>query len=326
MQNKVATIGLVGFLAVDVALVALALRPSRPDDASPAATTPVTSFTTPGASGATGATGATKTPTTTASSGATGGSAAPTGPKPAPVTELVGALDATTAWRATTGTCGKGGSAMFVTTDGGKTWDKTESPARALIRVQPLTAARVFAIGAGSSCDLKQYASNDLGVTWQAGTAVSGGWARQLDEPTEVLTPQDDRAQPCGASTDVIDLSRTSADQAQALCADGSVMLTEDGGQRWTDDGTVKGGLALGNRLESNRLATYVARVGGDCPGIDLVRVVKGEKLESVACVGTKVPSEAGQVGVSVVSAGAWIVAGDAVYTGNANLTKWKQP
>ena len=214
----------------------------------------------------------------------------------------------------------------LVTSDGGKTWEKTKSPARAVIRVQPLDADRVFAIGAGASCELKQYASNDLGVSWLAPSAVSGGWARQLDEPTEVLTPQDDRAQPCGASTDVIDLSRTSASQAQALCADGAVKVTNDGGQTWTDAGTVKGGLALGNRLEAGRLATYVARVGGDCPGIDLVRVVKGKSLDSVACIGTSVPTKAGQIGLSLVEEAGWLVADGQVWTAPADLTTWKQP
>ena len=287
MQNKVATIGLVAFLAVDVALVALALRPTHPDGSGAAATTPVTSVTTPVA------TTSTKTPSATATSATTPADAAPSGPAPAPVTVLVGALDATTAWRATTGSCDKGGSALSVTSDGGKTWDKTKAPARSLIRVQPLSADRVFAIGAGSSCELKQYASNDLGASWAAGTAVSGGWARQLDKPTDVLTPQDERAQPCSASTDVIDLSRTSADQAQVLCADGAVMVTDDGGKTWAADGTVKGGLALGNRLESNRLTTYVARVGGDCPGIDLARVAKGKSPDSFSCAGRKVPTQA---------------------------------
>ena len=87
-----------------------------------------------------------------------------------------------------------------------------------------------------------------------------------------------------------------------------------------------RGGLALGNRLESNRLTTYVARVGGDCPGIDLVRVVKGKSASSIACIGTSVPPKAGQIGMSLVAGAAWLVAGDAVWTGNADLTKWKQP
>lgn len=322
MRNKVATIGLVGFLAIDVALVALALRPGQPAGVDAGSTpTATASITTPGV------TLSTKTPTATGTSGSGGTPAATSGPKPAPVTQLVGALDATTAWRGTTGTCDKAGSALFVTADRGKTWDKTSSPARAVIRVQPLAADRVFAIGAGSNCDLKQYASNDLGVSWQAGTAVSGGWARQLDKPTDVLTPQDERAQPCGASTDVIDLSRTSADQAQALCADGAVTVTNDGGQTWTDSGTVKGGLALGNRLEAaDRLATYVARVGGDCPGVELVRVIQGKSLARVACVGTSVPSKAGQIGLSLVAEAGWLVAGDEVWVASADLTRWKQP
>ena len=195
MRNKVATIGLVAFLAVDVGLVALALRPGRPADAEPSTGTPTAVVTT------TGATSSTKTPTATgtATSTATGTAAAAQGPKPAPVALLIGALDATTAWRASTGSCEKGGSALSVTADGGETWDKTKAPARSVIRVQPLDDDRVFAVGAGADCELKQYASNDLGDSWQAPSAVSGGWARQLDEPTEVLTPQDDRAQPCGA-------------------------------------------------------------------------------------------------------------------------------
>ncbi len=145
----------------------------------------------------TGATSSTKTPAATGTS--TGTATAARGPKPAPVALLIGALDATTAWRASTGTCDRGGSALSVTADGGETWDKTKAPARSVIRVQPLDEDRVFAVAAGADCELKQYASNDRGDSWQAPTAVSGGWARQLDEPTEVLTPQDDRAQPCGA-------------------------------------------------------------------------------------------------------------------------------
>jgi len=317
MQNKVATIGLVAFLAIDVALVALALRPGRPGEAEPATGTPTVVTTT-------GATSSTKTPATTGTS--TGTATGSRGPQPAPVALLIGALDGTTAWRASTGTCDRGGSSLSVTADGGETWDKTEAPARSVIRVQPLDEDRVFAVAAGADCELKQYASNDRGDSWQAPSAVSGGWARQLDEPTEVLTPQDDRAQPCGPSTAVVDLSRTSASQAQALCVDGSVTVTSDGGAAWADSGTVKGGLALGNRLESGRLTTYVVRVAGDCPGINLVRVVKGKSPESVACIGTSVPEKAGQIGLSIVADAGWLVAGDTVWTAPAALTSWKQP
>lgn len=318
MRNKVATIGLVAFLAVDVGLVALALRPGSPATVAPSTGTPTAVVTTTGGS-------STKTPS--AGTSTTTGTAAPApGPKPAPVAQLIGALDATTAWRASTGTCEKGGSALSVTADGGETWDKTEAPARSVIRVQPLDEDRVFAVAAGADCELKQYASNDRGDSWQAPSAVSGGWARQLDEPTEVLTPQNDRAQPCGPSTDVIDLSRTSADQAQALCADGAVTVTGNGGDSWADAGTVKGGLALGNRLEAGRLTTYVARVSGDCPGIELVRVAKGKSLDRVSCIGTSVPTKAGQIGLSIVGEAGWLVAADAVWTATADLTTWKQP
>ena len=316
MQNKLATIGLVGFLAVDVALVALALRPSHPVEADAGASTPAVVSTTPASAQTTSDSAS---PTTSTTSGAAA-------LQPAPVMRLVGALDATTAWRGTTGSCDKGGATLQVTTDGGKTWDKAKSPARAVVRVQPLATDRAFAIGAGSNCDLKQYASSDAGSSWQAGTAVSGGWARQLDKATDVLTPKDERAQPCGGSTDVIDLSRTSAEQAQVLCADGAVKVTNDGGSTWSDAGAVEGGLALGNRIVSGRLSTYVARVGGDCPGIELVQAARSTKPGTVACIGTSVPAQAGEIGLSIVPEGGWLVAGDQVWTGGADLSKWTQP
>ncbi|MCU1537404.1 MAG: hypothetical protein JWP82_1755 [Humibacillus sp.] len=320
MRNKLATIGLVTFLVLDLALVALALRPGRGAPAStPGVAVSVPAATTPTAS-ASASTSGTATPTGTAT---TGGS---TAPEPAPVTALVGALDATTAWRATAGSCKEGGSAALVTTDGGATWNKTKTPARSLARVQPLDQDRVFAVAAGADCALKQYASNDRGDSWQAPTAVSGGWARQLDAPTDVLSPQNDRAQPCGTSTDVIDLSRTSASQAQALCASGAVRLTTDGGSTWTDSGGVSGGLALGNRVVSGTLRTYVARVGGDCPGLQLVRVSKGAALDSVACIGSSVPAKPGQVGLAVVGEAGWLVVGNEPWVGSADLTTWKQP
>lgn len=323
MQNKVATIGLVAFLAVDVALVALALRPGRPAETG-AAGTPTTSVTVPSETESTQS--GTSTATRTPSSAATG-TAPSSGPKPAPVTQIVGALDATTAWRAVTGACQQGGAALSVTIDGGKSWEKTTTPAvRAIARVQPLDQDRVFVLAAGAGCVLRQYASNDRGDTWPSASGTSGGWARQLDDSTEVLTPQDDRAQPCGPSTDVIDLSRTSVSQAQALCADGDVKVTNDGGEGWADSGAVVGGLALGNRIEDDRLATYVARVGGSCAGIQVVRVAKGRSLENVACVGSRVPSKAGQVALSVVEGAGWMAVGDQVWTAPADLTTWKQP
>ena len=311
MNNRMATAGLVAFLAVDVALVALALRSGQNTSQSlpPVSTTRTAPLTTsPPAS-------ATKSPT----QGTTQAPAA----KAVPVTRLVSALDAATAWRATTGTCDTGGATVEVTADGGQTWTKRRSPARALARVQALDETRAFVIGAGGDCVVKQYASRDAGATWQAPTVVVGGWARRLDQPTQVLTPKEPAATPCGKAV-VLDLSRTSAEQAESLCADGSVVVTEDGGTTWSDSGDAPGAVALSNLLVNDSLTTYAVRMVGACKGVQLVKVVKGSNAEVIACVPVASP-ERGTVGLSVTERAAWIVAGNQTWTSQRDLTSWKR-
>jgi hypothetical protein len=312
MNNRLATIGLVAFLAVDVALVALALRPGRlPAEPQPLATT--VPATTPASTGT-----GTGTPDPTTSS-----SAATVAPNTVPVALMVSALDARTAWRARSGSCTAGGSAVALTTDGGGTWTSVRSPARALARVQVLDRNRAFAVGAGTDCGLRQYATTDQGQTWQAPSGVQNGWSRHLDKPNEVLTPNDDHATPCDTQV-VVDLARTSSTQAEALCADGTVKLTSDGGSTWTDSGTAPGAVALGNLLRGSVLTTYAVRIVGACDGLQVVRVTKGEAPGVVACVPAAAPKR-GQVGLSVTANGSWIVSGTETWLSDTALRSWKQ-
>ena len=316
MKKRVATAGLVAFLAVDIGLVALALRSGHTssDELPTASTTRTASLTTSPPTTSSPRSTTTKTPTPAATA---------TGAKAVPVSRLVSALDAATAWRATTGTCDRGGAALELTSDGGQTWTKLRSPTRAIARVQPLDATRVFTVGAGADCTLKQYASSDAGRTWLAPTVISGGWARRLDKPTQVLAPKESAATPCGDGV-VLDLSRTSASEAQSLCADGSVVLTRDGGSTWTDSGDAPGAIAISNLLVDNRLTTYAVRLVGACKGVQLVEVVKGRAADVIACV--PVPdARRGDVGLSVTERAGWIVAGNQTWLARGDLTSWKR-
>jgi len=319
MKKRVATAGLVAFLAVDIGLVALALRSrhTASDELPTASTTRTASLTT------SPPTTSPPSSTTTATTGATSGATtAATTAGAVPVSRLVSALDAAIAWRATTGTCARGGATVELTSDGGQTWTKLRSPARAIARVQPLDPTRVFMVGAGADCTLEQYASSNAGAMWRAPTVITGGWARRLDKPTQVLTPQRSAATPCGGGV-VLDLSRTSAVEAQSLCADGSVVLTRDGGSTWTDSGSAPGAIALSNLLVDNRLTTYAVRLVGACKGVQLVEVVNGRAPAVVACV--PVPdARRGDVGLSVTQRAGWIVAGKQTWLSRGDLTSWK--
>ena len=313
MKNRLATLGLVAFLAVDVMLVWLALRPATP---SGQPTTPLTAAPATATSTTTGAT------TSTTPSGTSSTSARTTAPpEGTPVSTLVAALDASTAWRGKSGSCDRGGATLEVTSDGGSSWTPVTSPARALSRIQPLDTKSVFVIGAAADCAIKEYASSDSGDTWKAPRSVSGGWARRLDDPTTVVTPKDPESQACGGAV-VLDLSRTAATDAQALCASGDVVATTDGGTSWSRDGRATGGLALTNLASGGQVTTYVARIADACKGVQVVRLVDARST-NVACIQATNPKPGG-VGISVVTGAAWLVVGRETWVAEGStLRSW---
>jgi hypothetical protein len=211
-----------------------------------------------------------------------------------------------------------------VTTDGGSDWTDAESPNKALARVQPLRAGTGFVYAAGKDCRLEEWTTQDDGATWVGPKAIAGGWARQLSDPSLVITPAEDSARPCGEGV-VIDLSRTSAEQAEALCADGSVVVTNDAGAKWSDSGAAPGAVALANRLDGEVLATYAARIDPACAGVQIVRVIEGKPAAAVACVQTSAPPQPGQVGISTTAAAGWLLVGEETWTSGADMTTWKQ-
>ena len=151
MHRRVATAGLVAFLAIDVALVALALRTGRD---APTALPPVT-------------------PTQDRHALDPGDGRPPPRPPPdprprprqgqppssaaagaAPVSRLVSALDAATAWRASAGSCVAGGARRRGHHRRRRDVDqgaaRPHGPSRAS---SPSTQTRAFVVGAGTDCD-----------------------------------------------------------------------------------------------------------------------------------------------------------------------------
>lgn len=309
MNKRAATIGLGAFLLADIVLVALALRPPPVNtdlEASPASTAR------PAATARD--TGTTAAPTNTATTQAASA---------APVQRMIVGVDADNAWRATMGTCEAGGSLVQVTVDGGKTWTKGSSPSKAVARIQPLGGGVGFVYAAGPGCSLEEWTTRDNSATWTGPKAIVGGWTRQVAQNTEVATPNDPAATPCGKVA-VLDLSRTSAEQAEALCANGKVLVTNNGGTSWADSGSAPGAVALSNRLEGSVLTTYAAQLTSSCAGVQVVKVIQGRAAAPVACVETETAPEAGQVGISAAATAGWLVVGDEVWTSGADLTTWE--
>ena len=192
-------------------------------------------------------------------------------------------------------------------------------------RVQPLTGGTGFIVGADRGCGQSEFTTDDDGATWTGPQPLVGGWARRLAEPEPGRqSPEDGNAQPCGDQI-VLDLSRISAEQAEALCRDGSVKVTNDSGATWSDSGEAEGALAFSNRLEDGVLTTYAARGGVEgCDGVQVAKVVRGEEPTEVACVETPRPAP-GSVAISASPEAGWLVVGDGAWVSGADLTAWEQ-
>jgi photosystem II stability/assembly factor-like uncharacterized protein len=303
MRRGIATIGLVALLVLDIVLVFFALRPSAP-------VVPL---------------GAAKTPSSAPARDTSTGFAKTEEPAqtemPRPLAIVISAIGPEVAWRAEVGSCSKGGASLETTTDGGKTWDEVKAPAPVITRVQPLEANRGFVVG-GENCRFGEFTTTDGGQNWDGPQALVGGWARRTDKVNEVITPQQQASRPCGDDP-IIDLSRTSAESAEALCQDGAVKVTGDGGKSWLDSGEAPGAFALSNRLESRVLTTYAVMLADGCDGVAIVQVAKGKDATEVACIETKSEVEAGRVAISVSADSGWVLIGDETWTAGTDLDSW---
>ena len=235
---------------------------------------------------------------------------------------MVVGVDERRAWRASTGSCADGGAVVQTTSDGGTSWSKETSPSRAIARAQPLSGSRGFAYGAGTDCTLREYVTTDGGSTWRETQAVAGVWSRSVRDAHEVSTPADSKSRPCG-DQGVLDLLRTSSTGARVLCLDGALKRTSNAGGKWTDAGTVPGGLALSGRVERETFAVYAARVSDTCKGVEITRVTDA-KPEVIACVETDAEAGPGEIDLSTPAGAGWLVVGQETWT-SADLKSWKR-
>src|SRR3954470_8083708 len=144
-RRRLAVVGLIVFVIVDIVLVAWAATASRSPHESPSASSSSTTTSRPTASPTRSATSK-PTPTTTTTTAPIADAVAPS--------RLLAVLDNNTAWRAATGPCPATPAAMELTTNGGGNWKQSDASgptgASALIRltVQSGTQASAIALTA----------------------------------------------------------------------------------------------------------------------------------------------------------------------------------
>ena len=298
LRRALPAIGLVTLLALDLVLVVWALWPSG---------SPVSSASAKPSSSASSSSGPAASPSPSASE-------APTGPTP--VSRVLAAVDARTAWLATTGTCEEPGG-LQVTSNTGASWTASEIPG-AVTRIRPSTKTASFVVGgSGKGCEMRLWTTGDGGKEWSDPASADAAWARDAGNERRVIRPGGDTVAPCGRAV-VLDLASLGRFTATALCGDGKVRTTGDGGDTWPTAFSAKGSLALA-LLPSGRGA-IAARADG-CDGVQVTALVGGSPADRRCVAGAD--ATPGRVAVAVTDGAAWLVAGDAVYTASDPAGRW---
>lgn len=303
------TAALVVLLVLDVVLVVGAMRSTR------------TSATNQGprssASLANGAgRPASSTPSVTTGSRATGTAGTPA---PAPLQTMLAAVDNQQAWRVTAGSCRSGGATVATTTDGGKTWVNGGLYIRRIVRVDTADGQAGFVIGADVECSAALRSTTDGGSTWGSPGTVGGYWFRDPANPRVVWAPGLTTSQPCGKDA-VVDLAILPPNSARVLCASGVVASTTKAGSSWTTIGKYPGAVALAVAPGSPG-RTVVALVGAPgCAGVAILRV--GQKL-ATSCVRGVLPKGPGQIALSLVNGGGWLLVGQSTMRSTDALVTW---
>lgn len=312
LSGRLGLVALGSFLVVDVALVGLALRSTAaaPDAEGSSAPRPAAE------SGVSAGGAGTPSPSsTTDSAPADSAPAEDSVLEPAPVTLGLVAVDDSTAWRFTSGTCADGGSTLSVSEDGAETWQPQAAPFDTTVRVRVREDGTAFAIGGDSDCRPRFRQSRDGAQTWDRPVAVPGAWHRDLDDPTVVGTEAGTPAKPCEAAG-VVDLA-VGDSSALALCGDGRLRSSQTGKQ-WSDEGSVQGALAVA--LTGDRTLALVTTSG--CDGLAVVDASAPET--PLGCAPLDLAGvKPGEVALAGTDDTVWVAAGGTTLRSSGDLAEW---
>lgn len=224
-------------------------------------------------------------------------------------TRVLTALDGQRAVRAAVTAC-PGATTVELTEDGGASWVPVDAETVAAVqRLEIGDQAFLGAIGADASgCAPAYERSFTDGVAWEtAPDELSVSWYVEPSGPAAVHTPAGaGAAAPCP----VVQLAPADSDSAAALCADSSVVATEDAGATWSTGIAVAGARAI-----SASDGGYVVAISGGegCDGVQAVDlVVEGAGL-AAGTAGACLGASAGAVAISAAGAEVWVWVDDAV-------------
>lgn len=194
-------------------------------------------------------------------------------------TRVLAAVDSQIFIRATGGTCQAPGT-LETSQDGGASWKESdslsESGATQILRVLSTDIDLIQVIAMDDDCRPALFITEDQGSSWQPMGQPTAAW--YLVSPDQIMTPSGVRDLGCQAIA-----MAAVEDRAAVLCADSTVVTTEDQGDTWADPVAVIGAVAISVAPENG----YFMAVTGapNCQGVQTLALRDSVLTQRGACL-----------------------------------------
>ena len=240
-----------------------------------------------------------------------------------PPTRILSALDATTAWRATTGPCPAATAAPERTTDSGVSWAsfnasiETDSSSILTMTVVDQTETSLVTLDA-TNCAAQVVDTYVAGEEWaNYPERASGRWFINPANRAVVHTPNGDVAAPCAS---VAAFAARSSTAAGLLCSDGTFLRTSDAGASWGAALALPGAVTLTSAGDGYLI---VAQSQANCAGLQVLAT--GEATDAPLAIDgcREVAFNPGDVAVSSGGGILWLWAGDTISRSNDGGATW---
>jgi photosystem II stability/assembly factor-like uncharacterized protein len=185
--------------------------------------------------------------------------------------------------------------------------------AASILDVRAGSASDVVVVAADVDCNVRSYTSTDLGETWRSGEP-DDAWYADPQDADVVQSPNGERRPGC----EVSDVHTIDIQVVRVTCADGLILGTADGGERWVTLGKLEGAHAMVFTAPSNAVA--LAPVTG-CGAQALLTRDGGRTWDAGGCIASE-----GIEGIAANESTLVAQVGGELFISTDNAESWTQP